>query len=241
MIVHSTPTGWEIIHQQAHGLLAMQAALQWQASKRPVHWIETLTALFEHDDGQDPYLDRNHLSEAGSPLQFEKYSVDQCKRMIDIALRKSRWNALMVSHHATFLYEKMRGQDKELDAFLDQQKHNQKKWRKDYKVTQKEVDYAYALLQWCDALSLILCQQKLPPEGRRLEISPDPQGTHQFIHQRPADGSLCVEPWPFDAAEFSIHVEVAIINQLQFKDDNELYNAINDAPLTVREWTFRAS
>lgn len=239
MIVHSTDNGWEIIHQQAHGLLAFQIALHWQPDKRPKFWFETLTALVEHDDGQDPFKGRNHLSEAGAPLQFEPYSVAQCQQVIDIALKKSRWNALIVSHHASFLYEVKRGHDAKLDAFLDQQKENQTKWRKGYGVTQKDVKHAYDLMQWCDALSLILCLKKLPSEERLLEISEDSDGTISFIYKRKADKSLCITPWPFEAAGFSVHVEVYAVNQLSFNDDTELYNAINDAPIEIREWTFR--
>ncbi len=239
MIVHPTNQGWDIVHQQAHALLAYQIATNWQTSQRPTYWPETLTALLEHDDGQQPFEGRNHLSEAGAPLTFEPYSVNQCHSMIDIALRKSRWNALMVSHHATFLYEPMRGQDKALNTFLDQQQDNQKKWRKGYGATQKEVMYAYDLVQWCDALSLILCRQELPPEARQLEISKGPDATRHFIHQRTDDKSLCVDPWPFEANEFSVHIEVYPVSQLQFNDDTELYNAINDAPVDLREWIFR--
>ena len=239
MIVHPTSQGWDVIHQQAHGLLAYQIATQWQADQQPLYWTETLTALLEHDDGQNPFEARNHLSEAGAPLSFEAYSVAQCHRMIDIALRKSRWNALMVSHHATFLYEPKRGEDKALDGFLDQQKDNQQKWRKTYGATRTQVMHAYDLVQWCDALSLILCRKELPPEARQLEISKGPDGTRHFIYQRTDDDSLCVKPWPFSAAEFSVHVEVYPLNQLQFSDDTELYNAINDAPVDLRTWTFR--
>lgn len=239
MIVHHTPKGWEIIHQQAHGLLAFEVATHWQVDQRPLFWFETLSALLEHDDGQNPYEGKNHLSEAGAPLQFAPYSVEQCHRMIEIALQKSRWNALMVSHHATFLYEPKRGEDKALDTFLDQQKDNQKQWRKDYGATQKEVMYAYDFVQWCDALSLILCRSELPPEGRLLEISKGPNGESYFIQQRTDDKSLCVSPWPFDRSEFKVHVEVYPVNQLRFKDDNELYNAINDARIDLREWVFR--
>lgn len=241
MIVHSTNEGWEIIHQQAHGLLALQAAMQWEVAKRPVHWIETLTALFEHDDGQEPWAGTNHLTEAGAPLHFAitEYSIDQCHNMIDIALRKSRWNALMLSRHASFLYEPKRGTDSALDKFLDQQKSNQTKWRKTYNASQAEVDYAYAFLQWCDAMSLILCLGQLPPDERRLEISKGPDGTHHFVSQRSDDGSISVDPWPFEVPAFSIHVEVYPVSQLKFKTDKELYNAINNAPVEVREWTFK--
>lgn len=240
MIVTQTDTGWQIIHQQAHGLLAVQAAIHWKADKRPKHWVETLIALTEHDDGQDPWEGRNHLTTAGAPLHFQilEYSVEQCRNMIQIALAKSRWNALMLSMHATFLYEEKRGTDPALDEFLDQQTDNQQKWRKQYGATKADAQYAYDFVQWCDALSLILCLNQVPPEGRRLEVSVGPDGVSYFILQRP-DGTLCIDPWPFDVAEFSAHVETYPLNQLAFENDEELYNAIHDAPVVLKEWTFK--
>lgn len=240
MIVRAINTGWEIIQQQAHGLLAAQLAMQWRNTRRPIHWIETLTALLEHDDGQEPWEKDNHLTEAGAPLHFmiTEYSVEQCQNLIAIGLEKSRWNALLLSHHTTFLYESKRGQDAELDNFLNQQTTNQQKWRDAYGATDAEVDYAYAFLQWCDALSLILCMNQLPPDERRLEISLGPDGKHYFISQRQADQTLSVDPWPFEAKQFTVHVEVYAVKQLHFKNDNELYKAINDTPVEQRTWTF---
>ncbi len=240
MIVNQTDTGWKIINQQAHGLLAVQVAMHWQIRKRPVHWIETLVALTEHDDGQEPWQDRNHLTTAGAPLPFQipEYSVEQCGNMIDIGLHKSRWNALLLSMHTTFLYADKKGTDPALDTFLDQQSGNQTKWRKQYGATKAEADYGYAFVQWCDALSLILCLDQLPPEGRQLEVSKGPDGTPYFISQHP-DQTLGLQPWPFEAPEFSVHVETFELVKLVFKDDKELYNALQDSPMVLAEWTFK--
>ena len=240
MIVKLTATGWDIIHQPAHGLLAFQLGQPWQLAKRPLHWPETLIALTEHDDGQDPYEARNHLTELGAPLNFQdlEFSVAQTQNMVSIALQKSRWNALMVSMHSTFLYEEKRGTDAALDAFLDQQKENQQSWRRQYGVTKAEATYAYDFVQWCDAFSLILCLNQLPPEGRRLEISKGPDGTSHFVFQRP-DGSLGVDPWPYEPAQFSVDLEYYCLGQLSFGDDHELYNALQKAPAQVSQWTFR--
>lgn len=240
MIVNQTNAGWQIINQQAHGLLAVQMAMYWQADKRPAHWIETLIALTEHDDGQEPWEGHNHLTSTGAPLHFQisEYSIEQCHNMIEIGLQKSRWNALMLSMHTTFLYEQKRGTDGELDKFLDQQVSNQLKWRKQYKATKAEVVYAYAFVQWCDALSLVLCLNQLPPEGRRLEVSKGPDGVSYYIAQRP-DESISLDPWPFDVAEFSVHIETFQLDQLVFRDDSELYNAMQDAPMMMQEWVFR--
>ncbi|AKD56661.1 DUF3891 family protein [Spirosoma radiotolerans] len=240
MIVTQTDTGWQIINQQAHGLLAVQVALHWRPDSRPVNWIETLIALTEHDDGQDAWEGRNHLTTAGAPLHFQllQYSVEQCRKLIQIGLQKSRWNALLMSMHTSFLYEPKRGTDKELDEFLDQQVTNQTKWRKEIKATKKEADYAYAFLQWCDALSLVLCMDQVPPESRRLEVSLGPDGIPYYIHQR-TDASLSMEPWPFDTPAFAVHVETFLLDKLVFKNDKQLYTALQNAPVGVKEWTFR--
>lgn len=240
MIVSQTDAGWQVINQQAHGLLAVQAGMHWRADKRPIHWIETLVALTEHDDGQEPWEGRNHLTAAGAPLPFQipEYSIEQCRNMIEIGLQKSRWNALMLSMHTVFLYDQKRGSDPELDQFLDQQATNQPKWRKQYGATKADAAYAYAFVQWCDALSLVLCLNQLPPESRRLEVSKGPDGASYFIFQR-NDESLGLDPWPFDVNEFSVHVEAFQLAQLVFQDDKELYTAIQDADIVLREWTFR--
>ncbi|GAB4019087.1 hypothetical protein GCM10028808_55670 [Spirosoma migulaei] len=240
MIVSQTDTGWQIINQQAHGLLAVQLALHWRVDKRPSRWIETVTALTEHDDGQNPWEGRNHLTAAGTPLHFEllPYSVEQCQQMIQIGLQKSRWNALLMSMHTSFLYESKRGTDKALDVFLDQQMTNQTKWRKESKATKAETDYAYAFLQWCDALSLVLCLNQVPHEERRLEVSKGPDDLSYYIHQR-ADGTLSLDPWPFEGPQVTVHVETFCLDQVVFKNDKQLYNALQDSPVSVKEWTFK--
>jgi hypothetical protein len=240
MIVQNTDSGWVLIHQQAHGLLAVKIAMHWQSAKRPERWVETLVALTEHDDGQEPWENRNHLTTAGAPMDFriEEYSVAQAHRMVEIALEKSRWNALMVSKHAIFLYEPLADKNADLNEFLEQQRQNQKNWLRQLKLSKKEVEYAYAFIQWCDALSLILCQGLIPEYGRRLEISPGPDGTIYYIFQR-SDQSVGVDPWPFESIEFPLQVETHPLPQLRFKDDAELYDCIQNAPIEEKKWLFR--
>ncbi len=240
MIVKPTQTGWQFIHQQAHGLLAIQLALHWKPEKRPVRWAETLVALSEHDDGQDAWEGRNHLTETGAPLGFRvaSYSVEQVKNMIQIGLEKSRWNALMLSMHTTFLYEEKRGEDPALNEFLDQQKTNQSKWRKQYGATVAEARYAYDFLQWCDALSLVLCRDLLQIEERRLEVSKGPDGTPYYIFQR-QDGTVGLDPWPFDRKQFEVHIEAFQLTQLAFEDDKELYTALNETAINELTWAFK--
>ncbi|GAB3946810.1 hypothetical protein GCM10028805_17950 [Spirosoma harenae] len=240
MLTTQNESGWQLIHQPAHGLLALQLALAWKIDKRPIHWTETIIAVAEHDDGQVAWEGRNHLTVSGAPLHFKlvDYSLEQCRNLIQIGLQKSRWNALLMSMHTSFLYEPKRGSSQQLDTFLEQQLANQTQWRKETKSTKAESEYAYGFLQWCDALSLILCQQQIPPEERRIEVSVGPDGVSYFLYQR-TDGSLALDPWPYEQSSVEVHVETFQLNQLVFKSDHQLYQAIQEAPVMIQRWEFR--
>lgn len=239
MIVNSHKEGWEIIHQRAHGLLAMIIASHWRADLRPKRWIETMLAIAEHDDGQIEWNDRNHLTDAGAPLDFSlaEFTMVQLKRITELSQYKSRWVALLISMHMSYLYEIKRGESKAIDDFLDEQKANQKKWCKVLNVSTSEVQAAYALMQWCDRLSLILCKQQLPEGERWLDISKGPDNRLYRIMQR-KDTTLRVDPWPFEHESFTLEVEASYLNQLSFKNDEELLLHIKKAQIEAKQWQF---
>jgi hypothetical protein len=106
MLVNHTPEGWEVIHQRAHGMLAVQLASHWKAADRPLRWLETLLAIAEHDDAQDEWQDHNHLNENGTPMNFDQqvFSFTQMKRIASCrSAQNSRWVARSsLSKHLTF-------------------------------------------------------------------------------------------------------------------------------------------
>jgi hypothetical protein len=240
MIVNTHQTGWEIIHQRAHGLLAMKIASHWQKDQRPERWLETLIAVAEHDDGQEDWLGTNHLNPSGAPLDFslKPFNMIQLQRITELSQHKGRWIAMLISMHMSFLYEEKRGQSKEIDQFLDLQLFHQKKWRKELKISVKEAKHAYALMQWCDRLSLILCRNELPEAERTLEISKGPDGKPYQVKQL-SNQSVLVQPWPFEEDKFELCVETAILSQLSFKNDRDLIHSILNAPITVKQWLLK--
>lgn len=237
MIVNVKKNGWEIIHQRAHGLLAMQLASHWRPDQRPSRWIETLLAIAEHDDSQDDWQGTNHLNDNGTPMNFDmkKFFLTQIKRVTAMSEHKSRWIALLISKHMSFLYEPMRGDNAELDAFLDDQKQRQHRLRQELKVKALEVQYAYDLMQWCDQFSLILCLDDLPTGERALEISKGPDGRRYEVIQR-TDTTLKVEPWPFENDDFTVQVETCVVQRLFFESDNQLLEAMKATPVQTKTW-----
>lgn len=241
MIVKPHPEGWEIIFQRSHGLLAAQIGFYWQQAQRPVRWLETLVAIAEHDDAQEDFTGHNYITEAGAPKNFkmDAISLEQPRKITDYAYRKSRWVGLMDSMHVSFIYEPKRGLDKAMDKLLDEQREKQKQTRNALKVTQKEAQYAYKLVEWCDAFSLLLCQDLIQPEERKMDISRGPDGTIHRVWQRQPDQTLAVEPWCFEAGTFEVRIETRLLRQLAFKDDFELEKALKAAEIIEKTWRFK--
>lgn len=240
MIVNATTNGWEIIYHRAHALLAAQLAGQWRRKNAPARLYETLAAISHHDDLEKEWEEKN-LSEAGAPLDFTLqqggvYS-DSVAQLAKNARYRGRWVALLISKHISRLHEPNRGKSSELDKFLDEQLENQQRWRKELGIKEAEVDAAYAFMQWCDRLSLILCQQELPADERFLEISKGPDGHRYDIMQR-GDGLVTVKPWPFENDKFTVNVEACDLSQVKFESNAELSQALQEAPIKVLEWTF---
>ncbi len=92
-------------------------------------------------------------------------------------------------------------------------------------------------MQWCDRLSLILCQEELPADERFLEISKGLEGQRYDIMQR-SDNLVVVKPWPFQDDKFTVNVEACDIFQVKFESSTELTQALQEAPIKVLKWTF---
>jgi len=101
--------------------------------------------------------------------------------------------ALLTSKHICFLSQDRWGTSKEWDAFLNEQIQNQEEWRKALGITKDEAERAYQFMRWCDRLSLILAQQKIPDAGRALEITSSIDNQRYDVRQLP-DGKLTIEP-----------------------------------------------
>jgi hypothetical protein len=246
MIVTSIETGWQIIHQPAHALLAFDLAQHWKKDRRPVRWLETLTAVAAHDDTQGEWKGRSHLTEAGAPVDYRlhEYKLTDVDPMIDAAWQKSRWHAMLITMHAAFIYKSehaktaVAGQDKDLNDLLASLDVRRARWRKLYGTTPKEEQYAYDFVQFCDALSLVLAQSQLPLEERRIEVSKGPDGKPYYGWLR-NDSTIGLDPWPFEDDEFAVHLEAYPVHKLSFTDDADLHHTLDTTDAVELSWTFR--
>ncbi|HEV7347275.1 DUF3891 family protein [Telluribacter sp.] len=240
MIVKTVPEGWEVIYQRAHGLLAAQLANEWKVAQRPTYWTQTLIAIAEHDDGMAESQSAENLTEAGAPKHFQllKYSASQYRNVMEIAASKSRWNALMISMHLTFLYGGMKNDEEELKKLVEEQQLFQKQVLKELDITKRGAEQAYKFVEWCDALSLLLCMDKVQPSQRKMDISTGPDGTMYQLWRDESD-NMRVLPWPFESGQFEVEVEYRHLTQLKYTSIQELNTALKTAEVQVRKWYFK--
>lgn len=238
MIVNQTENGWEVIYHRAHALLAAQIAAQWNRKNTPERLIETVAAISHHDDLEKEWSEKN-ITPAGAPLNFTfdtETHLPKLKKHIENSRYRGRWVAMLTSMHTSFLNEGKRGESAELDSFLDEQLQMQEQYRKQLQISKQAAEQAYAYFQWCDRLSLILCQHDLPVDERALEISTGPDGKRYDVILI-ADG-VKVTPWPFEQDKFTVNVEASYLSQLQFDSSAALTEALQSAPIKTLEWTF---
>jgi len=239
VIVNQDEQGWEIIYHRAHALLAAQIAAYWNRKDSPVRLIETVAAISHHDDLEREW-EENNLTPAGAPLDFtldKNTDLQKLRKLITGACYRGRWVAMLTSMHTSFLNEGKRGESAELDSFLDEQLEMQKQLRKGLQINKQEAEQAYAFMQWCDRLSLILCQRQLPVGERALEISKGPNGKRYDVLQL-SDERITVTPWPFEEEELTVNVEASYLSQVQFDSNTALAEALQTAQIKTLEWTF---
>ncbi|MBE9179430.1 DUF3891 family protein [Oculatella sp. LEGE 06141] len=239
MITHLTESGWEIIYHRAHALLAAQIAGQWRRADAPPRLYETLAAISHHDDLEREW-EGDHLTESGAPLDFRlgtQSSIDKLYDLVDSARYRGRWVALLTSMHLSFLNESKRGDSAKMDKFLDDQLTLQAELRTALGIPKDEAAAAYAFMEWCDQLSLILCQKRLPADERALEISTLPDGTRYDVLQL-SNGYITVQPWCFESEKFVVNVEACYLSHVTFKDNKALSKALQAAPIKELTWTF---
>jgi len=239
MIVNYTPEGWEIITQRAHGLLAAQIASHWKFTYPPNRRLDTILAIAEHDDTGIEFDQQHLLTPAGGPVHYAMRGFDpgHCRQLMLASRAKSRYFTLLNAMHLIFLYGKLKTPDAK--AFIRETRQLITRLRRNLGVTADQASTTYALMQWCDALSLMICQHAIQPEHRMTEISKGPRDISYELVQLSPD-SLSVRPWPFMEQRFIVSVESRTLSQLQFPSTKAFQHALELADVKEKLYTLTA-
>jgi hypothetical protein len=237
MIVNYTTEGWQVITQRSHGLLAMQLGMEWKQSERPERWAETLLAIAEHDDAEVELDGEQLLTPQGGPLNFDmkQFELEHCKKLYDLSITKSRYIALLTSLHMDFLYQPFAKKDPAAKNFLKQLHLMQANWRKELNISQEQIKTIYSLLEWCDAFSLLICQELIQSEQRSIEISQGPDNIKYHLYSL-GENKLTVSPWPFQSRSFRVHHESRLINKVKFSSSAEFRKHFKEAKVKENSW-----
>ncbi len=239
MIVNLIESGWEVIYHRAHALLAAQIGGHWRKKDSPERIYETLAAISHHDDLEREW-EGNQLTPAGAPLDFmldPESSIEKLEKHIQQARYRGRWVTLLTSKHICFICQSKQDESAEWKRFFKEQTKLQEEYRKGLKIEKDDVERAYQFMRWCDRLSLILTQKQVPQVSRALEITSGIDGQRYDLRQT-SDGSITVEPWPFEEDKFIVNVEASLLSELKYASTEQLVAALQEAPVILLEWTF---
>jgi hypothetical protein len=245
MIRQRDDSGVWLFTQRAHAYLCGQFARQWVGSPlEPAD--EMLYAITNHDAG---WLERDRtpqINDDGKPRTFTELDLDDhfaiWERSIERVSSGSRYAGLMVSLHATNLYEKRlaRGHDDpeeraRIQEFIET-------WSAEQEITRAELAPHYGklveserlahnreLLQAFDWMSLMLCI------GGTRDAHAFPVGElGSLVASVDAGNVLTIKPWYFAEDALTVTVEGRYLHQKTFAGDADLQDHYGNAPLTMR-------
>lgn len=242
MICTATPTGWTLVYQNAHARLAADLLRPLRADARPPRWDALLYATALHDNGWQEWEPGDHRTPLGTPRPYEETTMADVVRQSERALRHvehgSLFAALLVAEHFRSLYGTLA--DEGVRAMLKAQTPRRARWRRALGVAQADVAAHYVPLRWADTLSLLLCGQALPADGRRVEVGPLAEGAAPTVAWLRDGQTVCLDPWPYAADRVAVGVETYRLDRLTFPTDAALAGALDAASPTPVAWTLAA-
>lgn len=222
---------WLVITQSEHAALSGRLAQEWAMVPEPR--IETLLAVYEHDNGHSRTDANGHWNpETGAVQDFRsaprETQAEIARRGVARLAMAYPYAALLVAIHF--------GQHEARARLLAQ-------LRADPAVayaTTGRIDAAYQLLQACDVLSLAVClgitqfgASKDTPAFRPAE---QPLLEMEFRHYE--DGSVGIAPWPFAPARITARITARVLPARRYPSAAALLDAFHNASLHDISVTF---
>jgi hypothetical protein len=259
MIRREHEGGWLLISQTAHAWMAGQLALRWGGNDgfvRPEPWDELAFIAAWHDNGWAEWELAPRVLPDGRPVGFMEMELEEhfaiWQRSAERMQTSSLYGALLISLHATALYQRRLAEDDRGDTlearrrirdFVDQQRAFQAQMRRALDghprygplLAESPLADALRLLQVWDLLSLMLLMT--PFRAHTLEdvpVAPDERTTVQLtLSDR---RTLALAPYPFGVAPFTLRADGRWLAQQTFGHNALFRRALEQAPLVGLEF-----
>ncbi|UCC62946.1 MAG: DUF3891 family protein [Anaerolineae bacterium] len=265
MIRREFEGGLLLIPQTAHAWVAGQLALRWGNERfaRPEPWDELMLVASQHDSGWAEWEMAPRIHPDGRPVGFMEMELEEhfaiWQRSVERMQPTSLYGALLISMHATFMYERRLQDDERGDTpearqrmrgFVDEQRKFQEGIRHTLAghprygpaLEEQPLADAFRLLQIWDLLSLLLLLAPGsagllgPFPTNRLEDVPVAPCERATIQLTPRDKrTLTLEPYPFGEAPFTVRADGRWLAQGTFRHNALFRRALEDAQLVGLE------
>lgn len=245
------------IHQTTHALMAQQFCRFWGNAEfaEPRPYAPVMMAIGQHDNGWVEWEEKPRLCANGFPMDFLNYT-DQAEktylwqRGIERAWAQHPYAALIISRHASILYEHFQSQgaydpdnNREVTRFLADQRQLLEKARR---ILGGDVEFLAALqpeaietnarlLQFGDHASL---QVSIPwaAETTLSQCPVDYSGTTTEILMSFDEECIFFSPWPYSVDQFEVSMEGYVVEKTHFASESEYHQALADAPFYRKTW-----
>jgi hypothetical protein len=225
MLRRDEGANWLVLTQPEHAALSGRLAQEWATLPEPR--IETLLAVYEHDNGHAPTDANGHWNaQTGAVQDFRsappETQADIARRGVARLAADYPYAALLVAIHFGEHAAKER-----LRAALRADPATAAD------ATTERINAAYQLLQACDALSLAVCLgiAQFASTRETPAFRPDGQPLLDITFRHRDHGSVGLAPWPFAHNRVAAHVTARLLPACHYDSANALADAFHNAPL----------
>lgn len=256
MILRTEPNGqWLCIHQTSHALMAAEICRHWgnRDFASPAPYAPVINGIAQHDNGWYEWECTPEVRPDGVPMDFMHGPTAAVKRGlwrrgIDRAAAQHPYAGLLVSRHASLLYQgdlpNLEPEERRAtEAFLAEQEELLRRVRQrvagDAELRRATEDAPLSahtrLLQIGDAASL----QVTIPWGKTRELAGCPvdlAGTRTQITLTWEGEEIHFDPWPFGVDAFTVSVHGRVLDPTPLPNHAAYQAALAAAPLRPLKW-----
>ena len=269
MIVQEQGDELILIRQTDHAMLSGFLAREWgnDLFRRPEPLYSLCLAAAEHDNGWrewelEPQIDpKTRLPYSFMSLPTKEH-MDLYQRGIERIVKSDRYAALLVSMHASGLYDRARAtipgysakyikatENDLVSGFLQNLKLQQLRLKVDLRsepamkdfVVDKLLESNARRLEALDRLSLYFCMSSMPHDATIDAVPVDDQGSEVDWDLRP-DGpnTVSLGPYPFRKEPLQVSILTRRVPRRLYNDSLDFQKTLASAPYTALKFTLRA-